>query len=159
MNYHNIVHDDMNNGDGLRVTIFLSGCSHHCKGCQNPQTWDENGGIKFDEDAKNELFEELSKNYINGITFSGGDPLHYNNYSEVLSLCKEIKNKFYNKNIWLYTGYTLAEILSNNYISEILNYIDILIDGKYIEEHNDNNLHWRGSSNQKIINISNINKG
>lgn len=101
INYHNITHDDMNNGDGLRVVLWLSGCSHHCFNCQNPQTWDPDSGIPFDELAKQEIFNELSKDYISGITLSGGDPLHENNLSEVLSLVEEILNLFPSKTIWL----------------------------------------------------------
>lgn len=93
INYHNITHDDMNNGDGLRVVLWLSGCSHHCFNCQNPQTWDPDSGIPFDELAKQEIFNELSKNYISGITLSGGDPLHENNLSEVLSLTQFISKQ------------------------------------------------------------------
>lgn len=101
----------MNNGDGLRVVLWLSGCSHHCYNCQNPQTWNPDNGIPFDEDAKQEIFEELSKNYISGITLSGGDPLYQENVSQVLPLIKEIKEKFPDKTIWLYTGYTYEQIM------------------------------------------------
>ena len=94
INYHNITHDDMNNGSGLRVVLWLSGCSHHCYNCQNPQTWNPDSGIQFDESAKQEIFTELSKDYISGITFSGGDPLHENNLDEVLKLVQEIRISF-----------------------------------------------------------------
>lgn len=121
MNYHNITYPDMNNGEGLRVVLWLSGCSHKCKGCQNPQTWDANSGIPFDESAKEELFRELDKDYISGLTLTGGDPLFESNLDGVLKLVIEI-NKRYNtpqnanefrllcpqKSIWLYTGYTMA---------------------------------------------------
>lgn len=135
MNYHNITYPDMNNGEGLRVVLWLSGCSHKCKGCQNPQTWDANSGILFDESAKEELFRELDKDYISGLTLSGGDPLFEGNLGDVLDLVTEV-NKRYNttqyidennqnnhnilntnadkirlsspqKSIWLYTGYTI----------------------------------------------------
>lgn len=94
MNYHNITHDDMLNGSGLRVVLWVSGCNHRCEGCQNPQTWDCKSGIPFDEAAKEELFNELNKDYISGITFSGGDPLHENNLEEILDLVKEIRKKY-----------------------------------------------------------------
>lgn len=97
INYHNITHDDLNNGDGLRVVLWLSGCSHHCYNCQNPQTWNPDSGIPFDESAKQEIFNELSKDYISGITFSGGDPLYENNLDEVLKLVKEIRILFLKK--------------------------------------------------------------
>lgn len=169
MNYHNITHDDMNNGDGLRVVLWLSGCSHKCKNCQNPQTWNPDSGILFDEDAKNEIFAELSKDYISGITFSGGDPLYENNIKEVLKLTKEIKTKFPQKTIWLYTGYTFEYLLflyeeskkflipnwKENAINRwnIITLCDVLIDGEYIDEQRDVTLKWRGSKNQRVINI------
>ena len=95
MNYHNITYPDMNNGDGLRVVLWLSGCSHHCYNCQNPQTWDANSGIPFDESAKKELFRELDKDYISGLTLTGGDPLFESNLDGVLDLVTEF-NKRYN---------------------------------------------------------------
>lgn len=169
MNYHNITHDDMNNGDGLRVVLWLSGCSHKCKNCQNPQTWNPDSGIVFDDNAKNEIFNELSKDYISGITFSGGDPLHENNIKEVLKLTKEIKTKFPQKTIWLYTGYTF-EYLHYSYEDskkcfipdwkdsaidrwDIISMCNVLIDGEYIDEQRDVTLKWRGSKNQRVINI------
>ena len=107
MNYHNITKDDMLNGDGLRVVLWVSGCTHHCDGCQNPITWDLAGGIPFDEAAEEELFEALSKPHVSGITFSGGDPLFSTNKGTVFCLCQEIKKKFPTKTIWIYTGYDL----------------------------------------------------
>ena len=104
MRYHNITKDDMLNGDGLRVVLWVAGCEHQCKGCHNPITWDINGGIEFDEAARQEIFEELEKPYISGITLSGGDPLHTQNRKEIKELAKEIREKFPDKTIWLYTG-------------------------------------------------------
>ena len=150
MYYHNIDHCDMLNGEGIRVSLWVSGCSLHCKGCQNPQTWCFNSGIPFDRDAKEELYDALNKPYIQGITFSGGNPL--DNFSEVLELCKEIKEKFPTKDIWLYTGYTYEELYYKE-ISRILLYIDVLVDGPYIEEQRDISLQWRGSKNQRVINV------
>ena len=91
MNYLQITHEDVCNGEGLRVVLWLSGCSHHCYNCQNPQTWNPDSGIPFDESAKQEIFNELSKDYISGITFSGGDPLHENNLDEILKLVQELR--------------------------------------------------------------------
>lgn len=141
MNYHTITYPDQNNGDGLRVVLWLSGCSHHCFNCQNPQTWDANSGIPFDESAKKELFRELDKDYISGLTLTGGDPLFESNLDGVLDLvtefnkrynfqkvdsanpCKmgvsEVENtdkirlSFPNKSIWLYSGYTWSEIFND----------------------------------------------
>jgi anaerobic ribonucleoside-triphosphate reductase activating protein len=164
MNYHNITHDDMNNGDGLRVVLWLSGCSHHCYQCQNPQTWNPNSGILFDNEAKQEMFNELSKDYISGITLSGGDPLHENNLSEVLSLIEKTRNSFPNKTIWLYTGYTLEQILQPLLINtipteeeekriDIVKMVDVLVDGPYVDAQRDVTAKWRGSTNQRVINI------
>lgn len=165
INYHNITHDDMNNGDGLRVVLWLSGCSHHCYNCQNPQTWNPDSGIPFDELAKQEIFNELSKDYISGITFSGGDPLHENNLDEVLKLVKQIRISFPEKSIWLYTGYSYSEIfrgqssclsqegLNNFKRREIIKLCDVVVDGEYIDEQRDLTLKWRGSKNQNCIDV------
>ena len=169
MNYHNITYPDMNNGDGLRVVLWLSGCSHHCYNCQNPQTWNPDSGIPFDESAKQEIFNELFKDYISGITFSGGDPLHENNLDDVLKLVQEIRISFPEKTIWLYTGYDF-ELLNSKYNEykytpfaanadewltrwEIISNVDVLIDGEYIDEQRDITLKWRGSSNQRVIDV------
>lgn len=156
MNYHNITCPDMNNGDGLRVVLWLSGCSHHCKGCQNPQTWNSESGILFDNDAKQELFDDLEKDYISGITFSGGDPLFYKNIIPVLHLCMEIRSIYgTNKTIWLYTGYTFEEILNsdNRNMKRVLVNTDVLVDGKYQEDLRNIELPWVGSSNQRVIDV------
>lgn len=149
MRYHNITHDDMLNGEGLRTVLWVSGCEHHCTNCHNPVTWDINGGLLFDDKAERELFECLAPGYISGVTFSGGDPLHNGNRAEITRLAKKIKEKFPEKSIWLYTGY-LWEQISN---LEVVNYIDVLVDGKFVEELKDNLLHWKGSSNQRIIDV------
>ena len=150
MNYHNITHEDMLNGEGLRVVLWVSGCNHNCKGCHNPETHDINSGIPFDEKAKEELFEYLNKEYIDGITFSGGDPLHPNNRETVTQLAKIVKNKF-KKTVWLYTGYKYEEIKD----LIIMKYIDVLIDDEFKIELKDEKLEWRGSSNQRIIRLDN----
>ena len=153
MRYHNITKDDMLNGDGLRVVLWLSGCSHKCKGCQNPVTWNPNDGLEFDEEAKREIYDQLDKDYISGITFSGGDPLFMGNRDEVLCLMKEIKEKYPDKTIWCYTGYTYEELAKETpgFFKELRKYVDTLVEGRYVEELRDVNLHWRGSSNQHII--------
>ena len=149
MNYHNITKEDMLNGEGLRVVLWVAGCNHHCKNCQNPETWDENGGIPFDKEAEDELFEALDKPYISGITFSGGDPLFPGNRREVFRLIKKHKKMFPKKNIWLYTGYSWEQIKNLEGIEDI----DVIAEGEYVEELNDNNLHWVGSSNQRVIRV------
>ena len=180
----------MNNGGGLRVVLWLSGCSHKCEGCQNPQTWDANSGILFDESAKEELFRELDKDYISGLTLSGGDPLFEGNLGDVLDLVTEV-NKRYNttryidennqnnhnilntnayeirllspqKSIWLYTGYDFVDILKDAAEKKdkeslmrfmILKNVDILVDGKFIEFMRDITLPYKGSKNQRLIDI------
>lgn len=165
MNYLQITHEDVCNGEGLRVVLWLSGCSHYCYNCQNPQTWNPDSGIPFDESAKQEIFNELSKDYISGITFSGGDPLHENNLDEVLSLIQEIRSSFPNKTIWLYTGYSYQKIfrgesscisqegLNNFKRREIIKLCDVVVDGEYIDEQKDLTLKWRGSENQHVIDV------
>lgn len=154
MNYHNITHDDMLNGDGLRTVLWVSGCTHHCKECQNPITWDPQGGITFDEDAENELFSKLSKDYISGITFSGGDPLHPNNRETILRLAKRVREELPEKTIWLYTGYLFDDIKT----LDIIKYLDVIVDGKYVEKLRDITLKWRGSSNQRVIDVTGTRK-
>ncbi len=149
MNYHNITKDDMLNGDGLRVVLWTAGCTHCCNGCQNPQTWDASGGIEFDKAAEDELFEALSQDHISGITFSGGDPLHPFNRETVLRLAKKVKTELKNKTVWLYTGFLWEEVKK----AIDLTNIDVLVDGEFVKELNDNNLKWVGSSNQRIIDV------
>lgn len=149
MYYHNITKDDMLNGDGLRAVLWVAGCSHGCVGCHNPITWDERGGVLFDDNAKKELFAYLERDYISGITFSGGDPLYIQNRDEVEKLIIEIHEKYPQKTIWLYTGYTWEEICNYDFIK----YIDVLVDGKFVESLKDEKLHWIGSSNQKVIDV------
>ena len=155
MNYHNITHDDMLNGDVLRVVLWVSGCEHKCYGCQNPQTHALSSGIPFDEDAEQELFDELKKDYISGITFSGGDPLHTKNRQEVSRLVKKVKDSSPDKTIWIYTGYTFENLLSMNddIVNSILQNIDVLVDGKFYMKLKDINVPWVGSTNQKVIDV------
>lgn len=151
MNYIKITKNDIANGSGVRVTLWASGCSLHCKGCHNPQTWDFNAGKPFDKVAKQELFNALNKPHIQGITFSGGNPL--DRPYEIFLLINEIKSKFPNKNIWLYSGYTYDEIcMSREKFKAILG-VDVLVDGPYIEEQRDITLPFRGSKNQRLIDV------
>ncbi|MBO4412507.1 MAG: anaerobic ribonucleoside-triphosphate reductase activating protein [Clostridia bacterium] len=149
MKYHNITKDDMLNGDGLRVVLWVSGCGHACKACQNPITWDPCVGLDFDEKAKEEIFCELKKDYVSGLTLSGGDPLFPANRECVTSLAKEIKQKFPNKTIWCYTGYLFDQVKD----LEIMKYIDVLVDGPFILKLKDVNAPWKGSTNQKVIDV------
>ena len=149
MRYHNITKDDMLNGDGLRVVLWVAGCSHCCKECQNPVTWDPAGGLPFDEDAKKEIFEQLDKPYISGITFSGGDPLHAANRFDVRNLMVEIKQKYPDKTIWMYTGDVWESVMHY----AIMQYVDVLVDGEFEADKKDNKLLWKGSSNQRVIDV------
>ena len=149
MRYHNIANDDMLNGDGLRVVLWVAGCSHCCKECHNPLTWDPDGGLPFDEKAKQEIFEQLDKPYISGITFSGGDPLHAANRMEIRNLMAEIKEKYPGKTIWLYTG----DSWENIYHYSLMKYVDVLVDGEFQAERKDVKLLWKGSSNQRVIDV------
>ena len=149
MRYHDITKDDMKNGSGLRVVLWVSGCEHHCPGCHNPVTWDIDDGLEFDEAAKAELFGELAKPYISGVTFSGGDPLHKQNREEVGALICEIKERFPDKTVWIYTGYEYGDIASLPFLDKV----DVLVDGRFIEAQKDTKLHWRGSANQKVIDM------
>jgi anaerobic ribonucleoside-triphosphate reductase activating protein len=151
MKYSEITYPDVNNGEGCRVTLFVSGCSHRCKGCHNPETWNFDFGKDFNDEVKIRLFDIVSKPYIKGLTLSGGDPL--DSYDDVLDLVKEFRNRFgETKDIWVYTGYVIDDLLKLNK-DEILDYIDVLVDGEYIEEQRDVSLAFRGSKNQRIIRL------
>ena len=149
MNYHNITTDDMLNGDGLRTVLWVSGCSHHCQNCQNPQTWDKNSGIPFDLDTLFEMCNYLDKPYISGITFSGGDPLLPDNREIIQAISSLIKFYYPTKTQWLYTGYKWEEIKD----LPIMEYLDVVIDGQYEDDKRDVTLKWRGSSNQRVIDV------
>ena len=147
MRYHNITKDDMLNGEGLRVVLWVSGCSHHCKGCHNRLTWDSSVGLEFDDDAKQEIFEQLDKDYISGLTLSGGDPLHPENIRDITKLAKQVKERFPDKTIWLYTGFLFEDIAN----LEITKYVDVIVEGRFEKDLKDTKLHWMGSSNQNVI--------
>lgn len=147
MRFWSISYPDLNNGLGCRVTLWVAGCSHHCKGCQNRQTWDFESGRLFTKTDKDNLFKVLEKPYIKGITLSGGDPM--DNFKDILDLSKEIKEKYPTKDIWLYTGYTLDE-LKNSFRKDILPLVDVIVDGRFELDKRDVSLKFRGSSNQII---------
>lgn len=149
MRYHNITKDDMLNGDGLRVVLWVAGCSHCCKGCQNPLTWDPEGGLLFDDAAKQEIFEQLNQSYISGITFSGGDPMHEANRLDVRNFMAEIKEKYPHKTIWMYTG----DVWENIYQNPVMQYVNVLVDGEFEIDKLDAKLLWKGSSNQRVIDV------
>ncbi len=149
MKFHNITHDDMSNGAGLRVCLWVSGCTHACVGCHNPITHNPHDGIEFNDEAKKEIFSQLDNEYISGITLTGGDPLHPLNRGEITSLIKEIASLYPNKSIWLYTGFKYEEIKD----LELIDYIDVLCDSKFEQDKKNISLKWVGSTNQRVIDI------
>lgn len=167
INVEYISYDDMKNGTGLRTVVWVTGCSHHCKNCHNPQTWDPNHGVPFTIELEEDVYASLKNDWVEGITFSGGDPLFCQNRDYIGSMVKTIKDKFPSKNIWVYTGYQLKEIknflLCDKAGNEIqvpwLKYIDVLVDGPFeqqirnIDVKNGADPMYRGSSNQRLIDI------
>lgn len=157
MNYHNITSPDMLNGEGLRTVLWVSGCSHNCKGCHNPETHPLSSGIPFDYSAFEELMNKCKPDYISGITFSGGDPLHPRNYPEIRKIARTFKEHFPKKNIWIYTGFTFEYLKekseSDETLRALLSLTDVIIDGKFEIDKKDPLLHFRGSSNQRIIDV------
>ena len=153
MNYEKIDKCSVSNGAGVRTVLWVSGCDIHCCNCQNPQTWDFNSGIPFTENTMQEILYDLSKPYIKGLTLSGGHPLDPHNTPKVLEIVKRVKMVFPNKDIWIYTGYVWEDIIKDDTLKEILKRTDVLVDGAYIDELRDITLPFRGSSNQRIINV------
>ena len=159
MNYGSIKKHDIANGLGVRVSLFVSGCTHHCPGCFNQETWDFNYGIKYTSETQKEIIEALNHDYISGLTLIGGEPFEPSNQEVLVGLVKESKNIFPNKNIWCYTGYLYDEQLLNNsrarceYTDEMLSMIDVLVDGEFVEALKDIRLVFRGSSNQRVIDV------
>lgn len=151
MRYHNILKENMVNGDGMRAVLFVSGCTHHCPQCQNPITWNKNDGLVFDEAAKAELFAELEKSYVSGVTFSGGDPLAMYNREEILSLIREVKEKFPDKTVWVYTGWTIEELKDQGFWDKLSPSIDVLVEGKFEIQYKSVPYNWAGSTNQRVL--------
>lgn len=152
-NIHGISYDDMLNGEGLRAVIWFSGCGHKCPNCHNPQTWNKDSGRRFQYKKDYiELLEYLKKDYVNGVTFSGGDPLYENSITFVTELAKSLKERI-NTNIWVYTGYRWGEITKDPLKSKILEYIDVLVDGKFEQDKYDINYPFAGSTNQRVIDV------
>lgn len=150
MNYHKYYPVDVINGEGTRCTLFVSGCIHQCRGCYNQSTWKTDSGLPFTEDDEQRIIDDLNNQDIKrqGLSLSGGDPLHPANISSILKLVKRVKSECPNKDIWLWTGYEKACLTSDQ--QEVIAYIDVLIDGKFEQHLKDPSLKWRGSSNQVI---------
>ena len=153
MNYEKIDKCSVSNGTGIRTVLWVSGCDIHCRNCHNQQTWDFNSGIPFTENTMQELLYDLSKPYIKGLTLSGGHPLDPHNAPKVLEIVKRVKMVFPNKDIWIYSGYVWEDIIKDNTLKEILKCTDVLVDGAYVDELRDISLAFRGSSNQRIIDV------
>lgn len=153
MRYNAITYPDVNNGIGLRVSLWVSGCSHHCPGCHNPETWNFESGNEFTQEKLDLLFDLVSKPEIKGLTITGGDPI--DSYEDVLDLIKEFRKKFGDsKDIWLYTGYKYPEIDSKYF--ELFKLVDFIVEGPFIKSKKDTTLPFRGSSNQTIIDCKNM---
>ena len=157
MKYADIKKYDISNGVGIRVSLFVSGCNHHCKGCFNPEAWDFNYGKDFTDDTIDEIIEALKPNYINGLSLLGGEPLDIKNQDGILKLLKKLKKVYPEKSIWCYSGYQYEYLLeqskTNQVTNEIISCLDILVDGKFEIEKKDITLLFRGSSNQRIIDV------
>ncbi len=159
MNYADIKRIDVANGPGIRVSLFVSGCTHHCKGCFNPETWDFNFGELFTEKQIDEIISYLEPDHIKGLSLLGGEPFEYSNQQGLLPLLRKFKEVYPNKDVWCYTGYLFDENIVKEMMikwpetREIIKYIDIIVDGKFEQELKDLNLVFRGSSNQRIIDV------
>lgn len=149
MNYIKITKFDIANGPGVRVVLWVAGCSHYCKECQNKETWDPSTGIEFTDKSFNELIESINKPFIKGITFSGGDPLYIKNRSTITEIAKYIREYYPEKTIWCYTGYLYEEIKN----LDIIKYLDVLVDGEYHNWERNICLPYCGSENQRVIDI------
>ena len=153
MNYIKVTKNDIANGIGVGCVLWVSGCDIHCKNCHNQSTWDFNSGQLFTEDTMQEILLTLTKPYISRLTLSGGHPLDPHNAPKVLEIVKRVKMVFPNKDIWIYSGYEWENIIKDETLREIMKYTDVLVDGPYIDELRDVSLAFRGSSNQRIIDV------
>ena len=150
MNYNKIRKMDISNGPGVRVSVFFQGCSFHCKNCFNPETWDFNAGLEFKEEQIEEIIDLCKPDYIAGLSILGGEPMHPKNIANTTKLAKRFKEEYPDKNIWAWSGFLFDRDLKDK---EVLNYTDVLVDGQYQDELRNPNLKWRGSSNQRVIDV------
>lgn len=160
MYYGEIKNCDIANGQGVRITLFVSGCTNKCKGCFQPQTWDFNYGKPFTPETEDYILKLLSPGFINGLTLLGGEPMEPQNQRTLLPFVKKVRSMYPNKTIWCYSGFTYEELLTNGShprceaTDELLSLIDVLVDGKFVEEKKDISLRFRGSSNQRLIDMA-----
>ena len=150
MKYNLIRKMDISNGPGVRVSIFMQGCGFHCKNCFNKETWDFDAGKDFNQKTIDEVLNLCKEDYIKGLSILGGEPMHPKNIEGTTKLAKAFKEKYPDKNVWVWSGFKFEEDLKDK---EVLNYIDVLVDGKYEDELHDFTLKWRGSSNQRVIDV------
>ena len=150
MKYNKIRKMDISNGPGVRVSIFMQGCAFHCENCFNKETWDFNGGTDFTEETIKKVLDLCDKDYIVGLSILGGEPMHPNNIDGTTALAKAFKEKFPNKNLWIWSGYLFDKDLKDK---EVLKYIDVLVDGQFINNLHNPTLKWKGSSNQRVIDV------
>lgn len=160
MNYGEIKKYDIANGIGVRTSLFVSGCRHHCKGCFNPETWSFEYGKTYTKETEDDIVSSIAPYYISGLTVLGGEPFEPENQATIVGLLKRVKEKYPDKNIWVYSGYLFEELTGKipsharcEVTDEMLSYIDILVDGEFVEAKKDISLHFRGSSNQRIIDV------
>lgn len=158
MNYCNIKRRDIADGIGVRVTLFVSGCTHHCRGCFQPETWDFDYGRPFDAEAEAVIFSELGQSFVNGLTLLGGEPFEPSNQWGLLPLLRAAKERFPDKTVWAYSGYTWEELTGDSRArceatDELLSLIDVLVDGEFVEALRDITLRFRGSSNQRVLDV------
>lgn len=158
MNYGAIKTHDIANGPGVRVSLFVSGCTHHCKGCFNQETWDFSYGEPYTDATMYQILDEVNASYIKGLTILGGEPFEHSNQIALLPLAKAFKEQYPDKTLWCYSGYTFDEdmvVMRNDWpeTSELLSYIDVLVDGEFKEDLKNLNLRFRGSSNQRLIDV------
>ena len=159
MNYGTIKNCDIANGEGVRVSLFVSGCTHHCHNCFNPETWSFSYGSPFDEQAESKLLTVLSPDYIDGLSLLGGEPFEPDNQRALVPFLKKVRAQYPGKTIWCYTGYTLeSDLLSESRAQcectdEMLSLIDVLVDGEFIEAQKNISLAFRGSENQRLIDV------
>ena len=147
MRFYGITGTSMTNGDGLRTVLWVAGCNHHCKGCQNEYTWDPEGGDLFTEEIEKEIFRTIDRDFWSGLTLSGGDPMYPSNRKDILDFCRKFNERYCgSRTIWMYTGYTMEQIKDE----PILDEINVLVDGPYIEERRNVNRQWCGSENQRV---------
>ena len=149
MKYNLIRKMDISNGPGVRVSIFMQGCAFHCKNCFNPETWDFEGGKEFTEETINKVLDLCQKSEVKGLSILGGEPMHPTNIDGTTRLAKKFKEKYPDKNIWVWSGFKYEDLKGK----EVFNYIDVLVDGQYKDELHDPTLKWRGSSNQRVIDV------